>query len=424
MTLNRKGTCAAGKEPGSLLRCGFYLIALLLMFSVSLLSWGETQAESFERVSIGAFDPDAWNGVVFDSKAYGQPLVFALRIGSKGGSFLDGERIFDAVSEVGPHAPDGSYALVGWRHYPRTAMVTLEWSRIDNTTVVGRLKAPADIQLVIEAYSPYTDDFTGAYHIGADRGEIIGDHPIDGHFNSAAHLIVATDRPVTGDGTYSSVSQLRKVMDAGQLPNTGVRSNSYEDHMSAAAGLEFVTDGSSTAHFVATIGWHVSELSDGAKQLLQPGKIDAILDGKAALYQERRPHIQGLFNGAPEAIGNSMFWNTLYVPALGLEFPSISRHWAKQFGGWVVGEWDCFFGSLLTNVEDTAQTSAAVRAILLSQSPNGVVPNMDGGSGTSPDRSQPPVGSYAVWKNYERNQDREILEWAYPRLKLWHEWWF
>ena len=51
---------------------------------------------------------------------------------------------------------------------PRTAMVTLEWSRIDSTTVVGRLKAPADIQLVIEAYSPYTDDFTGAYHISAD----------------------------------------------------------------------------------------------------------------------------------------------------------------------------------------------------------------------------------------------------------------
>ncbi len=425
MKPNPNGICTARKEQGSLLRFAFYPIALLLMFSASLLSLGETQADSFDRVSIGAFDPDAWNGIVFDSKAYGQPLVFALRIGSKSGTFLDGERIFDAVSEVGPHAPDGSYALVGWRHYPRTAMVTLEWSRIDSTTVVGRLKAPADIQLVIEAYSPYTDDFTGAYHIGADRGEIIGDHPIDGHFNSAAHLVVATDRPVTGDGTFSSVSQLRKVMDAGQLPNTGDQSRpSYEDHMSGAAGLQFVTDGSSTAHFVATIGWHVPELSDGAKQLLQPGKIDAILDRKAALYQERRPHIQGLFNGAPEAIGNSMFWNTLYVPALGLEFPSISRHWAKQFGGWVVGEWDCFFGSLLTNVEDTAQTSAAVRAILLSQSSNGVVPNIDGGSGTSPDRSQPPVGSYAVWKNYEHNQDREILEWAYPRLKLWHEWWF
>lgn len=421
------------RRSGIHIRGGLYPVALLLVLGASVPCLGEAKAESFDRVSIGAFDPDAWNGIVFDSTAFGQQLFFAIRVGSKSGTFLDGERIFDAVSEVGPHAPDGSYALVGWRHYPRTAMVTLEWSRIDNTTVVGRLKAPRGIQLVIEAYSPYTDDFTGAYHLATDQGEIIGDHPIDGHFDSAAHLIVATDQPLTGSGTFSTVGQLRKAMDAGQLPNarnqsragdSSLKTPSYEEHMSGAAGLQFVTDESSTAHFVATLGWQVPALSDQGKQLLQPGKIDAILDQKAALYQERRPHIQGLFHGAPEAIGNSMFWNTLYVPALGLEFPSISRHWAKQFGGWVVGEWDCFFGSLLTNMEDTAQTSAAVRAILLSQSSNGVVPNIDGGSGTSPDRSQPPVGAYAVWKNYERNQDREILEWAYPRLKLWHEWWF
>ena len=64
------------KEQGPLLRCGLYPIALLLMFSASLVSLGQTQADSFERVSIGAFDPDAWNGIVFDSKTYGQPLVF------------------------------------------------------------------------------------------------------------------------------------------------------------------------------------------------------------------------------------------------------------------------------------------------------------------------------------------------------------
>ncbi len=427
--------CTASKRPRAHFGFGFYPVALLLVLSASILALAQekTPAEPFEQVLIGAFDPDGWNGIVFDSTAFGQRLPFAIRVGSKSGGFLDGERIFDAVSEVGPHAPDASYALVGWRHYPRTAMVTLEWSRIDETTVVGRLKAPADIQLVIEAYSPYKADFTGDYHISADGAEIVGDHPIDGHFNSAAHLVVVTDRSITGSGMFSNVGQLRKVMDAGQLTNPGdqpknrdsrLQSRFYEDHMSGAAGLQFVTDGSSSAHFVAKIGWHVPELSDEARRLLEPGRIDAILDGRAASYQERRPRIQGLFNDAPEAIGNSMFWNTLYVPALGLEFPSISRHWAKEFGGWVVGEWDCFFGSLLTNLEDTAQTSASVRAILLSQSPNGVVPNIDGGSGTSPDRSQPPVGSYIVLKNYEHNQDREVLEWAYPRLKRWHEWWF
>jgi hypothetical protein len=33
------------------------------------------------------------------------------------------------------------------------------------------------------------------------------------------------------------------------------------------------------------------------------------------------------------------------------------------------------------------------------------------------------VGSYFVWKVYQRIQDRALLEWAYPRLKKWHEWW-
>jgi hypothetical protein len=420
-------------EAGYRLRACYVALLLLFLIPVSLMGQNERSQDVFEKMFVGAFDPDAWNGIVFDATAYGQRLPFAIRVGSKTGRFLDGDRIFDAVSTVGPHAPDGSYALVAWRNYPRTALITLEWSRIDRTTVVARLKAPPDIHLVLEAYSPYEAYFTGAYHISADGTQIIGDHPIDGHFASTARVVVATDRPTLGSGTFTNVTELQKVMDAGRLMNTGGQTKSgaaglqflTDDHdLSGAAALELVTDENSTAHFVATVGWNSSGLSDNAKQLLEPGRIDKILDEKAASYAQRRPHIKGLFDEAPDAIGNSMFWNTLYVPSLGLEFPTISRRWDKGFGGWVVGEWDCFFGSLLTNVEDVAQTSASTRAILLSQSPNGVVPNVDGGSGTSPDRSQPPVGSYIVWKNYQRNQDRDILEWAYPRLKQWHDWWF
>jgi len=390
---------------------------------------GSDNDVAFERVLIGAYDPDAWNGIVFEAATLGQRLPFAIRVGSKSEKFLDGDRIFDAVSEVGPHAPDGSYARMSWSHFPRTAPVTLEWARIDETTVVGRLKAPADIQLVLEAYSPNDLTFTGEYSISADQTQIIGDHAIDGNFKSAVHLVVAADRPIIGSGTFSSAAELQRVMDSGDLVNlggppeeggTGLRFESG----GGAAGLQFVTGANSYAHFAATIGWDTRELQSAAKHLLQPGSIDAILEKNSARYEQRRPHIQGLFSGSPEAIGNSMFWNTLYVPSLGLEFPSISRRWAKGFGGWVVGEWDCFFGGLLTSSEDTAQTSNAIRAILLSQAPNGVVPNVDGGTGTSPDRSQPPVGSYIVWKNYVHNQDRAILEWAYPRLKQWHRWWF
>jgi hypothetical protein len=389
-------------------------------------------AKDFSDVHIGAFDADAWNGIVFESKANGQRVPFAIRIGSKTDIFLDGNRIFDAVSLVGPHAPDGSYALLGWRHRPRAATITLEWSRIDETTVVGRLKAPADVQLVLEAYSPGAGDFAGTYSVRSEGAQINGERFVDGVFGKAAHFIVAVDRPIAGSGVFSDATQLQRTMDAGGLASpvkenkayvAGVRLLAENQRSYGAAGLQFVAPANSGAHFVAKIGWNSTEMSQYAHQMLASGQIDSILNRRAESYARRRPRITGLFAGAPEAIGNSLFWNSLYVPSLGLEFPSISRDWAHGFGGWVVGEWDCFFGSLLTNVEDPQQTSAGERAILLAQSPNGVVPNVDAANGISPDRSQPPVGAYIVLKNFERNPDIEQLRWAYPRLKKWHEWW-
>ena len=403
--------------------------AALVLTLLLPLSLAAEAAADFSEIHIGAFDADAWNGIVFESKTHEQRVSFAIRIGSKSNAFLDGNRIFDAVSLVGPHAPDGSYSLLGWRHSPRAATIALEWSRIDETTVVGRLKAPEDVQLVLEAYSPGSGEFAGTYRIDPKKAQIEGEHFIDGEFGRAAHFIVAVDRPVTGAGLFSEVNQLRKLMDVDELPSAskknpiGAQLTVDSRQSYGAAGLQFVVSANSGAHFVAKVGWNPAEMAQYAHQLLTSGQIDSTIDARAGSYATRRPHVTGRFAGAPDAIGNSMFWNTLYVPSLGLEFPSISRNWAHGFGGWVVGEWDCFFGSLLTSVEDPQQTSAAVRAILLAQSSNGVVPNVDAANGTSPDRSQPPVGAYIVLKNYERNPDIDQLRWAYPRLKKWHEWW-
>ncbi len=376
----------------------------------------------FDRVDIDALDPDAWNGLVFLARAFNQPTPFALRIGSRSGNFLDGAEIFDAVREIGPHAPDSSYSRLGWRHHPRAALVTLEWSRIDQTTVVGRLTAARDFQLVIETYFPYLEvswGTQGFYSIDESRQAIVGERYFDNIFGRAARFVVMVDQPTIGSGLYPTTAQLRENMNgSGRLVSSLVN---YPT--AGVAGLEFTTDGSHSARFVATLGWEEAGLIRKAKELCDSGKIDAILKEKAASYAMHRPSVKGVFEGAPEAIGNSMFWNTLYASSNGLIFPSLSRHWANRWGGWVVGEWDCFFGALLTSLEDKAQTAAAIRAILMAQTETGVVPNMASGGGITPDRSQPPVGSYVVWKVYQKLQDRDLLEWAYPRLKKWHEWW-
>ncbi len=134
-------------------------IALLavLPFTLNLCAQDQGRAQDeprFDRVVIESLDPDAWNGVVFMAKAYQQQISFGLRVGSRRGQFLDGEKIFGAVSEVGPHAPDASYCRVSWRHPAHEAPVTLEWSRLDETTVVGRLNSTQGLQLVLETYFP------------------------------------------------------------------------------------------------------------------------------------------------------------------------------------------------------------------------------------------------------------------------------
>lgn len=411
----------------------FYVIVVMILAINFFPTFALAQnAANYDNVEIGALDADAWNGIVFIPNAFKQQVPFAIRFGSQlSDDFTDGKTIFYKVREVGANAPDGSYSRMSWTHSYQNSLITLEWSRLDQTTVVGRITTPPKFRLVIEGYFPaYFDqhgravswdidhDAQGFYSIDDSHQAILGERYFDGVFDRAARFLVTVDRPTMGSGTYPGLAELH-----GSMDNTGylVSSNAPSPNVSAA-GLEFKTEGG-TAHFVVNLGWEKDALAQQAKELLSAGKIDAILAEKAKAYAEKRPSVTGLFEGAPEAIGNSMFWNTVYAASLDSSFPSISRQWAIGWGGWMVGEWDCFFGALLTSLEESKQTTAAIKAILLAQTENGLVPNAAAASGITPGRSQPPVGSYITWKVYQRTQDRSLLEWAYPRLKKWHEWW-
>jgi len=404
-------------------------VCLLLLVSLASVSFasanGSTAGQAsnkFDSVVVDSLDAEAWNGIVFAAKAFGQPSSFALRFGSFNGTFIEGMSIFDSIHAVGPHAPDGSYSCVSWQVSPRAAPITLEWSRIDETTVLGRITAEQNFQTVLETYIPFAGSswgLPGVFSI-VDGGQgIAGERYFDGIFGRASQFVVMIDRPAIGRGTYPSLEELRLTMKGAGILVDSVDSDPSRN----AAGLQFATDNSKTAHFVALLGWDREQLTRQAKTLLAPGRIDSILKQKAEAYAARRPSSKGIFEAAPEIIGNNMFWNTLYAPQNDLIFPSISRRAAQRAGGWVLGAWDGFFGSLLTSLEDPYQTWATIRAILRAQTETGLVPNGIA-AGITPDRSQPPVGAYAVWKVYQHQPDREMLTWAYPRLKRWHEWWF
>lgn len=410
------------------LHIDWVFVAIVLIAASALVAANsearQKKEPSFDRVRIEALDPDAWNGVVFLAKAFEQSSSFALRFGTLSvNSFVDGPAIFDEVREIGPHAPDASYCRLSWQVRPRNSLVTLEWSRIDGMTVVGRITALPDFQITLETYIPFAPTnawgMPGVYSLAEQRSAISGRYYFDNVFGATSQFYVQVDRPTIGRGTYPSLDNLRDTMKGAGVLVESMDSDSSRN----AAGLQFTTGDAHVAHFVAILGWDKEVLAKRAEALLTPGKIDAILKEKSEAYTSRRPTAHGLFENASEIIGNNMFWNTLYASRINATFPSISRKWAHG-AGWVLGEWDGFFGSLLTSLEDKEQSWATVRAVLSAQTPTGLVPNGPGGGPITPDRSQPPVGSYCVWKLYQRHADLAELQWAYPRLKRWHEWWF
>ena len=397
------------------------LVISLSLGAMSALSFGQS-SPSYDSVTIGALDPDAWNGVFFLARAFNQPTPFALRFGSWHWKFLDGTQIYDAVSEVGPHAPDNSYCRMAWRHPPRTAPITLEWSQINPTTVAGRLSADPDYQLVLETYFPSYESTwgnQGFYSVDEAHRAIVGERYFDRVFSATSRLVVMVDRPLAGSGIYPTLAKLHDNM----VATAKLVSSIDREPTAGAAGIQFTTAGA-PVHFVATLGWEKEELFRQAQDLLAPGKIDAILKEKSDAYTARRPTVAGLFEGAPEAIGNSMLWTSTYAPGPGMIFPSVSRRWAHEWGGWAIGGWDTFFNAILTSLEDPDVTAAGIKAILLAQTADGFIPNIASGIGTNPDRTEPPVGAYGTWKVYQRLHDRALLEWAYPRLLRWHDWWF
>jgi glycogen debranching enzyme len=150
------------------------------------------------NVRADAFVAGSWNGILF---VVDDVTGFQVLVGSRaeGADLLDGDHaqatltasvevvsgkplepqqkrdlhparnlsvFYESVTEVGPHAPDGSYCRLAWNPlypYDTGSRLRLEWSRLDASTVLGRVTYQAPVNymsdtrttdLLLEAYSP------------------------------------------------------------------------------------------------------------------------------------------------------------------------------------------------------------------------------------------------------------------------------
>ena len=429
----------------TLTRC---IILLILSYFLLASGWtapslreGELHISyPWKEVVIDALESQSWHGIVFASP---ERTLFAIRFAIYyQGKLLDGLNVYFAVSRVGPHAPDGSYSLLeidptlgldvatpleeakktpfirrDLIPTPSSPRMRIEWSRIDESTVVGRVTAPFDCQVMVEAFCPWS--FQGSYRISDERNAIAGSSLAPARRYGDFALVV--DEQADDSGTFPSLNALyREVNTEGKLTDRGGQ---------PVAALVYQMKDREALHFAARIGMDFQSLSSSLKGLTTARNIASILEEKRRRYEEHRVKTEGLFAQTAESLTNNLGWMILYQPDTGGRYIPAGRRWIfprldNTLDDWTIFEWDSFFNAVELALEDKEMAYSMLREVLNIMYPHGNIPNWRGGTRGTLDRSQPPVGGYCTWKVYLRwGKEKELLQMAYPRLKKWHSWW-
>ncbi len=382
------------------------IFPLVLVISTRLWLSGEV-FYPWKGTHIGALEGKEWFGLVM---APAREIAFGLRLRlQKEGQAAEGDDFFYIVSEVGPNSPDGQYArIVADVGLPfnqgndtpilikppsKSDQLTLEWSRQDDRTVLGRIRAPKGISLQIIHYFPW--DLDGEYRLLPD-GQVQG---VSGG-DKAYHYIFWTDR-MEELAPYREDRDLR---------------------------LSYSTEKERNLHFIAAVGEDPDILKNHIYRYKNRKTIEAFLRDEETRYRSKRVRVDGLFKGAAEAISNNLFWTVLYQPDHHRIYsPAGRRRIFPRLNGapdyWTIFEWDSFFNALEASIESSWHAQQITAAVLETQYPNGNIPNWRARFSGTPDRSQPPIGAFVVLKLFGKLGDMELLTMAYPHLAKWHAFW-
>jgi len=130
------------------------------------------------------------------------------------------------------------------------------------------------------------------------------------------------------------------------------------------------------------------------------------------------------------AMQTVLAWDNIYDPTINKVITPVSRIWNVNWsnnpsmGGFVLFCWDTYFASMMFSVDSKELAYANAVEITKGITEDGFVPNFyTEYNFKSRDRSQPPVGTLAVWTIYRKYKDKWFLELLYDDLLKWNRWW-
>ncbi len=365
---------------------------------------------------VGALEANRWAGLVFAAGA-DEGIGLRLAFVTPDGSRRDRDDWYWMVSRAGPHAPDGSYARVEFdldaepspSSAPSAGTLILEWSRRgDAVALRAKVKAPGRLEVIGDAPWGWEGRWVVGRADGRWRARLKGTEV-------AAAFAAGTEACEAPDPDRGEVARGLEVGDGEAGGVRMVAAWGGDDPAARAVRLVRGVDGWIED---AREGWG----GDGPRSGAHPGLVESITD--------------------------NLMWMVLLQPETGRLYVPAGRRWIfpKPRGpvrdpsirapgptsdpdpgpipdDWTVFGWDSFFNALLLATASGELAWSALLAGIESRYPNGNVPNWRSRGGGTPDRSQPPVGSFAALKLYRTHPDLDALANAYPGLLAWSDWW-
>lgn len=182
----------------------------------------------------------------------------------------------------------------------------------------------------------------------------------------------------------------------------------------------------------------IASLKDGSlnEPTTMSHDIDKMINKARLSYEENCLKVEGgPFAGCAQALTSAINWCACWDQINKRAYTPITRAWIDNYmvkigfdkaaRGPLIGLWDNLFNALLHSIESKGLAEGNIESVLADSAlvEGEYPPNYIASSFRSGDRSQPPIGSLAVWKVYQRFGNYQFLKWAYPRLKKWHLWW-
>ncbi len=388
-------------------------------------------------LSVGALEASRWAGLVL-AAGPNEGAAVRLAFTDPEGRRRDHGDWYWMVTRVGPHAPDGSYARMEFdlsaeaspASAPRSSTLVLEWSCGGNAVALRvTARAPGRLELIGDApwsWKPRWMEMEEGEGQGQGDGRAIavakGTAPVNGWRTRCGSVDIATAfapgagrRLAPGD---ASAVPLR----AGEV-----------------ARVLDIVDGA-TGRLVMVAAWGGAGAAARAARLVD--QADAWIDEARGEWGRRRPRAVG-HPDLLESIADNLMWTVLLQPETGRLYAPAGRRWifprpgaaaestrqhpaaptTPQPDDWTVFGWDSFFNALELATVSRELAWSTLLAGLRSRYPNGCVPNWRSRHAGTPDRSQPPIGSYAALRLHQAHPDRGRLAAVYPDLLTWCEWW-